>query len=139
MRGTLARILAIDDEELVLRMLQRALAEHELVTARDGIEALEILERTYRPFDAVLCDVVMPRMGGTEVWKAVARRWPELVPRFVVVSGGVLEDADRRFLYESGVRIVWKPFSLDELRDVVRDAVVGAAPPERAPRAAVRG
>lgn len=123
----MGRLLVIDDEEPVLRLLHRALFDYELVTARNGIEAIAILEHTRRPFDAVLCDMVMPGMGGADVCRAVATRWPELLPRFVVVTGGVLDDGDQRFLERHVVRIVPKPYSLASLRDVVRDTVGRAA------------
>jgi len=60
-------ILVVDDVEENRDILCRRLARdgHSFVTARDGVEALEVMER--EPVDVVLLDVMMPRMDGMEV------------------------------------------------------------------------
>ena len=74
------RILAVDDEALLLKAYRRMLGDaHELTTALGGHEALRMLERDAR-FDVVLCDLQMPEMSGMELHRrrarARSRRWP---------------------------------------------------------------
>jgi len=76
LRGT--RVLVVDDDGGVRRSLTEILeiAGCTVESAADGAEALERLEG--RRYDAVLSDVVMPRMDGYELYTAIRRRWPEL-------------------------------------------------------------
>ena len=65
------RILAVDDEALLLKAYRRMLCDaHELATALGGPEALKVLENDAR-FDVVLCDLQMPEMSGMELHAAV--------------------------------------------------------------------
>ena len=70
------RILAVDDEALLLKAYRRMLTDaHELVTALGGHEALGVLQKDAR-FDVVLCDLQMPEMSGMELHAAVTERYP---------------------------------------------------------------
>jgi two-component system, cell cycle sensor histidine kinase and response regulator CckA len=74
-----ARLLVVDDEDAVRAAVSRALQEegYEVTQARDGGEALECLARIGR-VDAVLTDVVMPRLGGRELVERLAALYPDL-------------------------------------------------------------
>lgn len=84
-RGFL-RILLVDDEEMLRRCTARTLADLEVVCAASGAEALAILEHD-SDFDAVLSDVIMPRMSGPELFAHCYREHPRLSQRFVFTSG----------------------------------------------------
>ncbi len=84
-RGFL-RILLVDDEDMLRRCTVRTLNEFEVVCANSGAEALAILEND-SDFDAVLSDVMMPRMSGPELFARCYRDWPRLAQRFVFTSG----------------------------------------------------
>jgi two-component system NtrC family sensor kinase len=115
------RVLAIDDEDGILRAVKRVLAAHDLVTCTDGASGLAALEQG--AFDVILCDFNMPGgFGGPEVYAAIAARWPELARRVVFLSGG--QHAGARV--ELPVRWVDKPFSPADLRQVV--VAVATAP-----------
>ena len=66
----MTRLLVADDSETVLLMLERRLEMegYEVVTATDGLEALEALREagSQKP-DVILLDAMMPNMSGTEV------------------------------------------------------------------------
>jgi CheY-like chemotaxis protein len=70
------RILIVDDEPAICALLSAAfgMAGYEVRTAPDGPEAMALCET--EPFDAVLSDVVMPKMNGHELAHWVATRYP---------------------------------------------------------------
>ena len=113
------RILAVDDEALLLKAYRRMLCDaHELTTALGGHEALKVLENDAR-FDVVLCDLQMPEMSGMELHAAVMERYPALANRFVFVTGGAFSGDARRFLEESVPAVIQKPFNVDDLLRLV--------------------
>ena len=62
------RVLAVDDEALLLKAYRRMLSDvHEVVTALGGRDALLILEKR-SDFDVILCDLQMPEMSGMELF-----------------------------------------------------------------------
>lgn len=84
-RGFL-RILLVDDEDMLRRCTARILADFEVVCANSGAEALDILAKD-SDFDAILSDVMMPRMSGAELFARCHRDFPRLAHRFVFASG----------------------------------------------------
>jgi CheY-like chemotaxis protein len=113
------RILAVDDEALLLKAYRRMLCDaHDLTTALGGHEALKVLEGDPR-FDVVLCDLQMPEMSGMELHAAVLERHPALANRFVFVTGGAFSGEARRFLEESVPAVIQKPFNVGDLLRLV--------------------
>jgi CheY-like chemotaxis protein len=84
-RGFL-RILLVDDEEMLRRCTARTLNDFEVVAVNSGAEALALLAED-SDFDAVLSDVMMPRMSGPELFARCYRDCPRLAQRFVFASG----------------------------------------------------
>jgi len=132
------RILAIDDEALLLKAYRRMLSDfHVVETALGGVEGLRALERD-PAFDIVLCDLQMPEVSGMALHEAVRRRWPALAERFVFVTGGAFSPDAKRFLEESVCAVIQKPFRVEDLLSLIerkarereRD---GGAPPAAAP------
>ena len=114
-----ARILVIDDEPLLGRTLSFMLEErHDVVVIAGGREALGRLERD-ADFDLVLCDLDMPEVTGQVVYETVARTHPELVQRFVLMTGGACSRWSEDFL--AGYRGVQldKPFTTDDVEQVL--------------------
>jgi two-component system cell cycle sensor histidine kinase/response regulator CckA len=124
------RVMAVDDEALLLKAYRRMLGDaHELTTALGGPEALRILERD-PGFDVVLCDLQMPEMSGMELHETVRERYPALGERFVFVTGGAFSSDARRFLEESVASVIQKPFRLEDLMALIdRTASAGPRPP----------
>jgi two-component system, NtrC family, sensor kinase len=122
------RILAVDDEALLLKAYRRMLGDaHELATALGGHEALRLLERD-AAFDVVLCDLQMPDMSGMELHAAVRERFGGLHDRFVFVTGGAFSSDARRFLEESVATVIQKPFRLEDLLTLIERAAGGGEP-----------
>jgi signal transduction histidine kinase len=113
------RILAVDDEALLLKAYRRMLSDaHDLVIALGGHEALGLLQKD-AGFDVVLCDLQMPEMSGMELHAAVIKRYPALADRFVFVTGGAFSGDARRFLEDSVPAVIQKPFNVDDLMSLV--------------------
>ena len=84
-RGRL-RVLLVDDEEIVRRCTARTLSDFDVVSVGGGAEALKLLQID-SDFDAVLSDVMMPKMSGPELYARCFESFPLLAQRFVFASG----------------------------------------------------
>ncbi|GAB4273889.1 MAG: hypothetical protein Kow0056_01470 [Coriobacteriia bacterium] len=117
----MARILAVDDEPTITRLVQAALERdgHEVLTASNGDEAL-LRARTEKP-DLILLDIMMPGMDGHEVLMRLRDDIStENIPVvFLSAVGDVAEQLEG--LEEGAVDYITKPFSPADLRSAVRD------------------
>jgi signal transduction histidine kinase len=122
------RIVAIDDEALLLKAYRRMLIDHHDIETRLGArEALRTFEED-RNFAAVLCDLQMPEMSGAELYRLVKERWPEVAERFIFITGGAFSPEARRFLDESVIACINKPFQVEELLDLIETRVAALNP-----------
>jgi len=119
--GTRPRILVADDDAAMLRVVTRALsgAGLEVLPARDGLEAKEVLSRG--SLDAVLTDVEMPGLNGIEVLRAVRERDLEL-PVILMTGAPSVESAAEAVRY-GACDYVTKPIVVERLRQSVRRAI----------------
>lgn len=85
-------ILVADDEPNICFFIQEMLAEYgfEIVLARDGVQALELLEK--HTFDLALLDVNMPKVSGIDVMRTLSERFPETVV-ILLTAHGTMETA----------------------------------------------
>jgi signal transduction histidine kinase len=114
-----ARVLAVDDESLLLAAYKRLMRRHhELETAPGGQAALALLEKD-RAFDVILCDLLMPTFSGMDLYSEATARWPELAPRFVFLTGGAYTQSTRRFLDACGAACIEKPVDVSLLLQVI--------------------
>lgn len=115
------RVLVIDDEVALLRILDRALRRHgiEVETCSSGKDGLQ----RYREgsFDVVLCDVMMPGTSGMAVHAALVDMGPEHAERLVFMSGGVFTDEANTYLEQTGAPLLRKPCPTDELLQTIRE------------------
>jgi two-component system NtrC family sensor kinase len=112
--GRKARVLVIDDEPLMLRIMAHALREHEVVTVQTGIEALELFGDN--PFDVVFCDVMMPGMSGSRFYEALAAAHPGAEQRIIFITGGARGAEAQRFVDRVSNECLEKPIPTDVLR-----------------------
>lgn len=107
------RILAVDDEPLILEGLSRLLAtrNYDVVVANGGCEALIAIGK--QQFDVILLDLGMPDLSGNEVLRFVAERCAETP--VIVVSGDSTIDAAIRALRGGAADFVRKPYEPEEL------------------------
>jgi DNA-binding response OmpR family regulator len=112
----MTRLLVADDSETVLLMLQRRLEMegYEVVTAKDGVEALERL-REFDPKepDVILLDAMMPNKSGTEVLEEI-RGKGSTVP-IVMISAHLDAQEPERMRNLGATDVVPKPFEWEDL------------------------
>jgi len=113
--ATVRRVLVIDDEAALCRVLARILksAGHDAVIANSGEVALKIL-RQDQGFDAIVCDLMMPGISGVEVLQFLEDNHPELLPRTMILTGGALNAPATRAIRQHSKRVVQKPVGPDE-------------------------
>jgi len=119
----MARIIIAEDEETLCAMCARALASdgHEVETAHDGSEALDVISRQEGRFDLLLTDVRMPIMDGIALSLAAARDFPELT---ILLMTGYADQRERAQGLDALIHdVIAKPFSLDVLRGAVNEAL----------------
>ena len=112
-------VLVIDDEEDIGELIREILMDdgHAVITARSGSEALQRLEAG--DFDAIISDLRMPELDGPGLFKHLMAQRPELLRRTAFITGDSLGATARDFLRTSGRPYIEKPFSPEELRDLV--------------------
>ena len=112
----MSRILVIDDEPLVARMVQRTLqgAAHEVGVEHSARASVDRFARGER-WDVIISDLNLP--DGDAVWvrDQLARLDAALPGRLLIITGGAGTAVGRAFLAEPGVRWLQKPFRSAEL------------------------
>ncbi len=112
--GTTASILVVDDETAVRRFAARVLARDgfSVVEATDGAQALEMVRDQGVPVEAVVSDIVMPRMNGVELMDALSASHPD-VP--VILMSGYASAALAEMGIASPCSLLPKPFPAERL------------------------
>jgi two-component system, cell cycle response regulator CpdR len=119
----MARVLIADDEESMRTLVARAIAMdgHDIVTAEDGAEALDVLTRESGAFDLLLTDIQMPIMDGIALALSAARDFPELT---ILLMTGFAHQRERASnLTAIAHDVITKPFSVADIRTAVADAL----------------
>jgi signal transduction histidine kinase len=111
------RILVIDDEPLVGRLVEAALSEYPVDVVTDPAEGM--LRLSDGPYDLVLCDLKMPDISGIEIYARLSARRPELCARFVLMTGAAAEREVVEFVERAQVPVLCKPFAIRELQQLV--------------------
>jgi two-component system, cell cycle response regulator CpdR len=123
----MARILLAEDDEALRALCERALRMdgHEIATACDGAEALDVIVRDDASFDLLLTDIRMPIMDGIAVALAAARDYPTLT---ILLMTGYADQRERAHGLDAIIHdVIAKPFSVTTLRGAVTEALaVGA-------------
>ncbi len=116
-----ARILIVDDEEIVIRSCMRILEDPNYVvdSAQNGLDALRMVEET--PYDIVVLDIMMPKMDGMEVLQQVKERHPEV--DVIMVTGLSQIQTAVKAMKLGAFDYLPKPFDPDELTHVVERAL----------------
>ncbi len=123
-RGT---ALLVDDEPLVLELGKQMLAllGFDVLSANDGVEAMNVFEANRHRIRLAVLDINMPRMGGRETVERLRDMVPDLP---VLVASGFTESQARERLGDAPVAgFIKKPFRLEQLRQTI-EAIFRAVP-----------
>jgi two-component system cell cycle sensor histidine kinase/response regulator CckA len=115
-----ARILAVDDEPQMGRVIAAALRAHDVTAITNAADALARLRAGER-FDIILCDLMMPQMTGMDLFETLERELPEQARRFVFLTGGAFTPKSRTFLERVKNLRIDKPFEVSGLRAMVAE------------------
>ncbi len=120
----MARILVIDDQEPIRRIVRRALENerHEVLDASDGELGMQLLER--ETVDIVITDIFMPGQDGIVTLREIRKKFPSL--NVIVMSGGDstgMLDLRKDAELLGAVKSLQKPFTAREIVDVVRSVL----------------
>ncbi len=123
-----ARVLIVDDTEIVRKALERAVTKmgHRAVSTSDSVEALAMALKD--PPDLALLDFRMPRMGGAELFEEMRAVLGPRCPKVLFISATPAEEV-RLTVERIGkpAGYMRKPFHLDDLVKLVREALDTAA------------
>jgi signal transduction histidine kinase len=116
-------VLVVEDEAALGAAVAESLQDSGFAVdrANDGLEALERLRQ--KPYDLIICDLKMPRLDGTQLYRELELTKPDMTRRIIFVTGDVAGTEAERFLEESGCRWLAKPFRLKDLLRAARDMV----------------
>jgi len=117
----LKAVLVVDDDKQLASALEWILVDENYLVdvAFDGEEAL--LKVKVHQYDAVICDLQMPRLRGDEFYFQASELRPELAERFIFITGFAAEAENKQFLSEQGAKHLVKPFPIEQLISAVKE------------------
>lgn len=117
-----AKVLVVDDEEIVRQSYQRSLTgiSFRVRTATGGSEALSLMEE--EPSDVILVDIRMPGMDGMELLKLIKERWPE--SEVVVITGYPSIETAKEAVRLGAYNYLAKPLGPKEIIEAATGALV---------------
>jgi len=118
-------VMVVDDSPSVRKMNQKMLSDADLVpiTAKDGIEALEILESSKELPSVILTDIEMPRMNGYELLATLKRREKFKNIPVIMITSRTSEKHRQKALELGATEYVTKPFDYAELVERIKKII----------------
>jgi len=118
-------ILLVDDEQMMLDIGRDLLQTmgYRVITARDGVEAVEIYRGRRDEIDLVLLDIVMPRMGGGQAFDCIREMNPGV--KVLLLSGYSIDGEATQILERGCNGFIQKPFNLEQLSRSVKSVLTG--------------
>ena len=121
---TTGTVLLVDDEDIILEVEKELLETlgYEVLTARDGKEAVEVYKKKWDKIDLVLMDMVMPNMNGGEAYD----RMKEINPRVkaLLSSGYSIEGEAKEILARGCDGFIQKPCTIKDLFKKIEEILV---------------
>ena len=113
-------VLVVDDDRQLASALQWILADENYFVdiAYDGEDALKKIKDN--DYDVVVCDVMMPKLRGDELFIKARDLRPQLADRFIFITGYAAGTEINLFLSKTGAKYLIKPFPMQKLIDCVR-------------------
>ena len=121
----LKAILVVDDDQQLASALQWILADENFLVdvAFDGAEALAKVKA--HEYDAIICDLKMPRLRGDEFYLMVKEIRPSLADHFIFITGFCTDPEVQSFLTLHEVKYLAKPFPVQGLISCLKELLVG--------------
>jgi len=121
--STVKRILIVDDEPVIRELCQRVLTEEgfEVDVASNWRIAMAMISE--QEYDLYLFDIKMPIMDGKELYEWLQEAYPSSASRVIFTTGSAIGKDTQNFLQRSGRQVLAKPFTPDELRTTLREAL----------------
>lgn len=119
--GDKKNILVIDDEPTILELV-KAIVEsmgHNACTASDAKVAMDKIKN--KDYDLIISDIRMPNMDGKELYWTIRRSRPDLLKKILFTTGDSINSETQKFLQDTKVSYIGKPFSTTELRKLIAD------------------
>ena len=116
----LKAVLVVDDDRQLASALQWILADENFLVdiAFDGEEAM--LKVKAHEYDAVICDLKMPKLRGDEFYLRAKDMRPSLADRFIFITGFAADPNIALFFNKNKVKYLVRPFSISVLIDCVK-------------------
>jgi DNA-binding NtrC family response regulator len=126
MGGDTRTILLVEDEAQVRRSIERTLRAngYTVVTAEDGMAALEWCRAHQGGFDLVISDLIMPRMGGDRLYQSLREEFGPI--RFLLMSGYGDRRMEKGEPLDPEIPLLQKPWELSEFLITVRRLLDGS-------------
>jgi DNA-binding NtrC family response regulator len=120
LKGTLETILVVDDDEMVLRTVVAILerANFQVLSAKNGADAIKLGEETDDPIHMLLSDVDMREMSGPDLGQKIKKTRPQL--HVMLMSGG---NNGNLLVLNYGWAYIQKPFVAVKLVQMVTDVL----------------
>ncbi len=117
------RILVVEDEPAICQVCLRALTVEgfDVDVAANGVVALDMLGE--KEYDLCLIDIRTPIMNGKALYQHIKEEHPELANKVVFTTGDILDSNVEFLIKEANRPYLPKPFTPDELRAIVRQAL----------------
>ncbi len=121
--NTMPKIMVVDDEASICNNVEKILkkSNYAVTRASSAKEALDMLAK--ESFSLLISDIVMPEMNGLELLKMVKKEWP--VTRAVMMTAYASTDTAVKAIRMGALEYLPKPFTPDELRATVENALSG--------------
>jgi len=121
-----ARILVVDDEDMVREMAKRMLEElgYTVVTCRDGMEAVDYYKVNKADIDLCIVDMIMPRIGGHDCVYRLKLMNPDV--KIIIATGYSVATDTQRIITKGISGFIQKPFEIEDLAEMVSKALAGA-------------
>jgi two-component system cell cycle sensor histidine kinase/response regulator CckA len=116
-------VLLVEDEDPVRLFGARALRNkgYNVLEAKNGESALEVIRETDEPIDLVISDVVMPELDGPSLVNAVRKDYPDM--KVIFISGYAEDEFRESIERQTEIHFLPKPFSLEQLAGKVKDVL----------------
>lgn len=116
------QVLVVEDDYELGQMLSEVLTYENCTVdvATNGMDALEKLRGS--GYDAVICDLLLPRLDGESLYQEASKLYPYMADRFIFITGQAGRQAGLTdFIYRTPNVLLEKPFEVEQIRAALRD------------------